>query len=254
MKKFDKKIITNQNKNLLIKIDYIQSRIEEQNSDILYLLKFKMIDEVNVILEDLINNLMKEFKSNKDRLENYLDDTRENKLIEEVPSLDQATSIIKQSHDKIKKNIQEIDKISARVTKLFLPWKNFLRISSDVDSKFIQIQRENSDMNSNQNRPQSIVQSLTFSKESKQNILTVLFHGFLYMFCFSVIFPTYTQIIGQIEKERKNIQIYCAILMMMAPLGTLINYLYETFFFKRSTKKPIIFSCIGLIIGNVLKI
>ena len=40
--------------------------------------------------------------------------------------------------------------------------------------------------------------------------------------------------------------------MMMAPLGTLFNYLYEAFLFKKSTKKPLVISCIGLIIGNVL--
>ena len=68
LKKFDKKIVTSQNKDYYIKINYIQTKIEEQNSDILYLLKFKMIDEVNVILEDLISELMKEFKENKDKL------------------------------------------------------------------------------------------------------------------------------------------------------------------------------------------
>ena len=258
LKKFDKKIITPQHKDLYMRINYIQAKIEEQNSDILYLIKFKMIDEVNVILEDLINTLMKEFKSNKNKLGEEQENDNENKLIEEVPGIKEATAIIKQNHDQIKKNIQAIDKVSAMVTKLFLPWKNFLRISSDVGSKFIQIQRENSINESMSSlRSQSIIQSISISRESKWNIYIVLFHGFLYMYSFSVIIPTYTSIvsyfddiIGDNNYEKQSI--YWGILMMMAPLGTLINYVYETFLFKKSTKNPIIISCIGLIIGNVL--
>ena len=264
LKKFDKKIITSQQKDCYIKINYIQAKLEEQNSDILYLLKFKMIDEVNVILEDLINTLMKEFKANKSSLEEKQENDNENRLIEEVPGINDAKAIIKQKHEQIKKNIQKIDKISAKVTRLFLPWKDFLRISSDVGSKFMQIQRENRENSvyessaSGRLRSQSIIETITISSESKKNIFIILFHGFLYMFSFSVIIPTYTSIVDYFEKksDTKGLigaqSIYWGILMMMAPLGTLLNYLYETFLFKRSTKNPIIISCIGLIIGNAL--
>ncbi len=275
LKKFDKKVITSQQKDLFLRVDYVQRKIEEQNSDILYLLKFKMIDEVNVILEDLINNLMKEFKSNKKRLgveqenndndniieiNDEINNINANNLLEEVPGIKEATSIIKQNHESIKKNIQKIDQISTNITKLFLPWKNFLRISSDFGSKFIQIQRENSqsDGSMSSSKSQSIIQSISFSRENKYNLFIVLFHGFLYMFSFSVIIPTYTSIIDYFEKTLGNNEIigkasiYWGILMMMSPLGTLINYLYETKYFRRSTKNPIIISCLGLILGNFL--
>ena len=42
--------------------------------------------------------------------------------------------------------------------------------------------------------------------------------------------------------------------MVMAPLGTLIGYIYETWFFKRSTKIPFIVSMIELILGYILYI
>ena len=258
LKKFDKKIMTPQNKDFYIKISYIQAKIEEQNSDILYLLKFKMIDEVNVILEDLINTLMKEFKSNKNRLGTEEENDVINKLIEETHGIKEATAIIKQKHEQIKKNIQKIDQVSAQVTKLFSPWKDFLRISVDVGSKFLQIQRESSINESSSSRNQSLIQSISFSRESKYNIFVVLFHGFLYMFSFSVIIPTYTSIIDyfEVKSGKEGLigaqSIYWGILMMMAPLGALINYLYETFLFKRSTKNPIIISCIGIIVGNAL--
>ena len=78
------------------------------------------------------------------------------------------------------------------------------------------------------------------------------------MVSFSVIIPTYTSIIDYFEKTLGNNEIigkasiYWGILMMMSPLGTLINYLYETKYFRRSTKNPIIISCLGLILGNFL--
>ena len=253
LKKFDKKIITQKYKDYKIRFNYIQTKIEEQNSDILYLIKFKMIDEVNVILENLINDLMKEFKSNKDILEedNQEKNDAENKLIEEVPDIKDATKIIKDSYDSIKDNIQKIDKISANVQTIFIEWKDFLKLSTDINSKFLQINRESSVKESRvSERTQSIAQVMGFSKVSKHNIYIILTHGFLYMFSFSVIIPT--SYLYLYNFNHKTNLIYWAILMVMAPLGTLFNYLYEAFLFKKSTKTPLIFSCIGLIVGNLL--
>ena len=250
LKKFDKKVITPKNKDYQIRMNYIQTKIEEQNSDILYLIKFKIIDEVNVLLENLINHLMKEFKSNKDILEEDSNEKDlENKLIEELPDMKDATKIINDSYDQIKSHIQEIDKVSARVQKLFMPWKDFLKISTDINSKFLQITRES---NINVERTQSLAQTMAVSKDSKYNIFIVLAHGFLYMFSFSVIIPSSFLIFEKFNLDYDKSIIYWAILMMMAPLGTLFNYLYEAFLFKKSTKKPLVISCIGLIIGNVL--
>ena len=250
LKKFDKKVITPKNKDYQIRMNYIQTKIEEQNSDILYLIKFKIIDEVNVLLENLINHLMKEFKSNKDILEEDSNEKDlENKLIEELPDMKDATKIINDSYDQIKSHIQEIDKVSARVQKLFMPWKDFLKISTDINSKFLQITRES---NVNVERTQSLAQTMAVSKDSKYNIFIVLAHGFLYMFSFSVIIPSSFLIFEKFNLDYDKSIIYWAILMMMAPLGTLFNYLYEAFLFKKSTKKPLVISCIGLIIGMIL--
>ena len=256
LKKFDKKIITPKFKDYQIRFIYIQTKIEEQNSDILYLIKFKMIDEVNLLLENIINKLMKEFKSNKDNLEEENEEQNEGqaKLIEEVPEMNDASKIIKDAYAQIKKNIQETDKVSARVQKLFMPWKDFLKISTDINSKFLQITRESNATfkESHGERTQSLAEVIGFSKDSKYNIFIVLAHGFLYMFSFSVIIPTSTLMIYSFVLEKDDARIYWAVLMMMAPLGTLFNYLYETFLFKKSTKKPLVISCIGLILGNIL--
>ena len=66
--KFDKKILGSKNKDEYIKNNYIISKLEDQNSDILYLINFKMLDEVNAIVEDLIKCLKDSFKSNKNKV------------------------------------------------------------------------------------------------------------------------------------------------------------------------------------------
>ncbi len=175
MKKYDKKILGSEYKKLQIKISYINVKLEEKNSDILYLLKFKMIDEINLLLEDLIETLKEQFKLKKNELKkNNSEDDLENKLIDEVTDIEQAQRIIGQNHDSIIKNIKEIDIISAQITELFFPWKNFLRISADLNNKLIQISKEQNMIN-DKNRHSSIIEIYNFSKENKFNIFIILF-------------------------------------------------------------------------------
>ena len=255
LKKYDKKIIGSEFKNLYIKINYIQAKLEEQNSDILYLIKFKMIDEINLISENLIKSLKEQFKLNKNKLNVNSQNDLENKLIDEVPEINQAESLINQNHEKIKSNIKKIDKISAKITILFLPWKNFLRISSDLNSKLLQITKENN-MNESLNTlvKRSIAETINFSKESKFNVVIILSHGFLYMYSYSVIIPDYLSIFGYIDsnKREKHPFTWWGLLMMMTPIGSLFSNFFETLFFIKSTKKPIIISCFGLFVGNLL--
>ena len=68
LKKFDKKIIGAKNKKNHILFDYIQTKLESQNSDILYLFRFKMIDEANAITENLIKSLKDCLKNNKKKI------------------------------------------------------------------------------------------------------------------------------------------------------------------------------------------
>jgi hypothetical protein len=258
LKKYDKKVVGSEFKHLYIKINYIQAKLEEQNSDILYLIKFKMIDEINLISENLIKSLKEQYKLNKNKLNNNIQNDMENKLIDEVPEIDQAESLIRQNHEAIKKNIKKIDNISAKITTLFLPWKNYLRISTDLSSKLLQITKENNSMNESINTlvKRSIAETINFSKESKYNVLIILTHGFLYMYSYSIIIPAYGSILilvdGKLDKKQLRISNFWGLLMMMAPIGSLFSNFYETSFFRKSTKKPIIISCFGLMIGNLL--
>ena len=123
--------------------------MEEQNSDILYLINFKMIDEVNVIVEDLIKCLKDNFKLNKNKFKDSVvelsdndSNKSENLLDKKTLNLNEASNIIDYLHKEIKDNLKNIDKMSNKIIMLFMPWKQFLRISGDISSKLIQITKE----------------------------------------------------------------------------------------------------------------
>ena len=256
LKKFDKKVIGPKDKDSYIRFNYIQTKLEEQNSDILYLFKFKMIDEVNVIMESLIRYLRDCLKTNKKKFkdaENQNNKDNKEELINKNLTYDEVSNNIETLYKKIKKNMQNIDLIAMSTIKIFEPWKEFLRISSEVSSRLMQMNKEFSFSETpyaeerKYSRSISITEGIAFSRQNKNNIYLTLFHGFYYYFSYSIIIPTYVAYINEFNKG----EYFYGLLMMMAPFGTLIGYSYETYFFKYSTKIPFIISLCEIIIGNI---
>ena len=270
--KFDNKIIGPKDKENHIKNNYIIEKLEDQNSDILYLINFKMLDEVNVILEDLIKCLKDSFKLQKNNFKNSVINlsnkssaNAEQLLEKQTLNLNDTSLIIDCFHKEIKDNIKNIDTMSNNVIMLFMPWKKFLRISGDISSKLIQLSKElnnfsdsmgsNDGLSSPFNNNKSIVDTISFSKQNMFNIYITLFHGYVYMFSFSSTLPFYPGLItsefwGKSE-ERKDNPFLLGLLMMMAPLGAIISYIYESAWFKINTKIPLIVSLVGLLLGNL---
>ena len=271
LEKFDKIIIGSKEKENHIKNEYIISKLEDQNSDILYLINLKMIDEVNVILEDLIKNLNENLKKNKSKFKNSIinltsgsNSKRENLLDSKTLNLSDTTLIIDVFHQEIKKNLKNIDILSNSIIILFKPWKNFLRISGDINSKLIQLSKElnnfkdsvgsNDSSGQEFRNRQSLVDTISSSKQNSYNIYITLFHGFIYMFSFSCIIPFYPELILKNKFWNNNYEnnkaLFYGLLMMMTSLGSFFSYLYESCLFKKSTKVPLVVSCVGLLLGN----
>ena len=271
LKKFDKKIIGRKNKKKHILFYYIQTKLEEQNSDMLYLFRFKMIDEVNALMENLINELKDQLKNNKKKFKkvemlnedgsNIIsigtnDKENTDDLIEKNSNnrglfYNEVYNSVETIYNKIKKNMKNIDLIAMSTIRLFRPWKQFLRISTEIGSRLMQMNQEINDFEEDYSkRKKSLASNFSFSKENKFNIMITLFHGFFYCFSFSVIIPTYTDYIDEFTYKKY----FYGLLMMMAPVGALFGFFYETIFFKCSTKIPYILSLIEIIIGNFLYI
>ena len=270
LKKFDKKIVGRKNKKKHILFYYIQAKLEEQNSDMLYLFRFKMIDEVNALMENLIKELKDQLKNNKKKFKreeqanedgnNLINDDgnekeNEDDLIDKNNNkgvyYNEVYNSVEVIYKKIKKNMKNIDLIAMSTIKLFRPWKQFLRISSEIGSRLMQMNQESFDNDEDFFlKRKSLVNNLSFSIENKFNIMITLFHGFFYCFSFSVIIPTYADYIDEFTDKKY----FYGLLMMMAPIGALVGFLYETMFFKCSTKIPYILSLIEIILGNFLYI
>ena len=270
LKKFDKKIVGRKNKKKHILFYYIQAKLEEQNSDMLYLFRFKMIDEVNALMENLIKELKDQLKNNKKKFKreeqanedgnNLINDDgnekeNEDDLIDKNNNkgvyYNEVYNSVEVIYKKIKKNMKNIDLIAMSTIKLFRPWKQFLRISSEIGSRLMQMNQESFDNDEDFFlKRKSLVNNLSFSIENKFNIMITLFHGFFYCFSFSVIIPTYADYIDDFTDKKY----FYGLLMMMAPIGALVGFLYETMFFKCSTKIPYILSLIEIILGNLLYI
>ena len=270
LNKFDRKIIGSKNKEELIKNNYIINKLEDQNSDILYLINFKMLDEVNAILEDLIKCLKDSFKSNKNKFANEVVKLENENLIEnKTLNLNETSNVIDNFHRLIQDNLEKIDKISNNIIMLFMPWKEFLRISGDISSKLIQLSKElnsmndsmglNESVNGNINN-KSIVDTISFSKQNSHNIYITLAHGFIYMFSFSCSIPTYPELIAinkgniwdkTIDSRNNLSSFFSGLLMIMIPLGNILSYIYETTWFEVSTKFQLLLSFAGLFLGNL---
>ena len=270
LKKFDKKIVGRKNKKRHILFYYVQTKLEEQNSDMLYLFRFKMIDEVNALMENLIKELKDQLKNNKKKFkkieqsnedENTIISINENGKENSDDLIDknnnkgvyynEVYNSVEIIYNKIKKNMKNIDLIAMSTIKLFRPWKQFLRISSEIGSRLIQMNQESFESDEDFSLKKiSLVNRLSFSKENKFNIMITLFHGFFYCFSFSVIIPTYADYIDDFTDKKY----FYGLLMMMAPVGAFFGFLYENMFFKCSTKIPYILSLVEIILGNFLYI
>ena len=269
LKKYDHKIIGKDKKNYITK-GYIQNKLEEQNSDILYMLKFKMIDEVNVILDDLIHLLKKKFENNKSKLSNNLknQESIQGKLIEDLPDISEISNRLMKSYNEIKKKIKSIDKNCMEVKKLYMPWDDYLKISNELNNKLLQIKENASenqislysnDINSIENetnfsyaenytKTMNIINNTFLSKENAKNIIIIFTQTFLFTFSYSVIIPNNIYYINSLG----YFFYYNGIIMGMMPLGMLFSISYETFCFKKSSKIIIIFSFLFMTISNLL--
>ena len=153
VKKFDKKCLP-PNSRHYIKVKYIQHKLEEQNSDLLDMYKFKIIDEASAIIEDLVKALQIAYKDKK-----YLFDQNKESLLSQNPLEKKDNEIDNESIQKqsssttttfssstmvkqILKNVKTVDQYNMKIKMLFKPWDDFLKISSSLSMKLYNITKE----------------------------------------------------------------------------------------------------------------
>ena len=281
IKKFDKKCLPNNTRHHL-KIKYIQHKLEEQNSDLLDMYKFKVIDEVCAIIEDLVTTLQccykekaSSFKSNHDNvLVNSFDN--KNKILDNNNF--SASIITKEIINKVK----EVDKINLQIKTLFEPWNDFLKISSLLTRKLYSLTKQidektkdehnkldshfnSSDVNvdnfnklnvssiSNNlphifKKEHSIMGNILISHPNKVNVQIILFQTYLYFFSYSIQIPFHIKYLDTLHYP----SYYIGLLAAMMPIGAILSFSLSSTWSLYSTKKPLVFSMLLLLIGNLL--
>ncbi len=148
LKKFDKKILV---KNGLkeMTLNFVQSLLENTNSDLLYMFNFKLIDECCALLEDMNLSLKEEFEKKYSTLEEDSFgslDTLEKNMLEKG----ERDNVFKSITDKmieiseeITENIKSVDQINTNIKGLFKRWENYIMISSQVNNKVFMLNKDN---------------------------------------------------------------------------------------------------------------
>ena len=289
LKKFDKKIPKNPKRKIFH--NYVQVKLEEQNSDILYMLKFKMIDEVCALLEELQSNL----KFNYDKSKNLLkiEENKPGSLLE-IEDFDAQNLTTSKAHSKINeyynlitRNVKRVDKLNYDVKVLFKPWDNFLKISSQITSKLYAITKESTVGNENielDKKEEEANLDDTFGNTLADN--TNILPNSSQMGSLSILYKKNSSIVSNIFFSRENAinititlihtfaymfsfsitippnikyikdlfypDYYSGFLNMLLPLGVLLSFSYTTIWSSKSTKFSLIFSTFILFVGNVL--
>ena len=161
IKKFDKKYLKERVSDH-IKYKYIQYKLEEQNSDILDMYKFKIIDEVCALVENLVKDLHENYKRNKHL---FKDNNNNNDGNVEQHNNNNDQMLIREDNNKLQKNfsdtnsikeiinnIQSVDQYSLQIKTLLKPWDSFLKISNTINNQLYATTKEiNVSPNNNNN-------------------------------------------------------------------------------------------------------
>ena len=249
LKKFDHKLLSLKSD---LSREYIIEQFGMKNSDLLYIFQFKMIDEVNVVIEDLKKELEHSYNlfiEGNYNLKNKKD-TKDDSLIN-AKVIDDNT-IKKYNFNEKKTNLQILlDKTEIKYQDTLLQyriWNRYFELYEyKQDSTII-----NKKLNLNKGTFHKIINKINImmSESNERNILISLIQTCFMNICYSYIFPLMLTLTSHIYTNNKT-NIYFLILGM-TPFGGLLSMFFIKFLIYKTYKTPMLISSILAIIGNLL--
>ena len=208
LKKYDQKFENNLYSNFLIEI------LDCYNSDLAYIFQFKIINEIFIIIDNLINEL--EILFNTNPLEN--DSNSSNTIF----------STYKMNLEKLFKQIETLYK---KVQSINKKWNiiiknndNVLTIENDTKSFFSNI----------------------ISKDNKFNIYISIFQTWFSLFIYTQFYPSLYYIL-----KNENIKL-CGLIIGTTYIGEGLSLLIFNYWVKLNFKNPMIYSKLVFISGNIV--
>ena len=263
IKKFDKKF---KHFNTTISFDYPIEKLEMKNSDLLYMFQFKIVDEVAVLVTKLKNELLLSY----DLLSKHPGDhpqattelqegssTGNNELI----GSDQQQSAITVPKTEIDKKGNDIQQILNTIETHCLDILTFReRWNMNIKKREFSSRHQTS-LDIEGNTSTSTQKSYTISKANKWNVGLTVVQKFYMAACTMFLIPinfstlNYDFDPGNVTSINENygpIRYFSSLVLAMTPLGGIFSLLVTKFWITKSYKKPMIFSSIVCLIGNVL--
>jgi hypothetical protein len=281
LKKFDDKFSDFYGR---ISIKYIQKKLESKNSDLLYILQFKIIDEASALLEDLMNDLKSKFSNKQGSTtkpelkihKNSIDNLDRDKLIgllkievEEEPGLDDNSLyvIINENSFNLENNLKLIDDNNQTFRNNFKEWSNFLKLNAKTYNNIFSVTKTTSldgvsvqDRNNLGYDTVEIIKSKklrkkstsgagdAISKENKTNIYLILVHTFFFMLSNSIIIPSNIYYLQKLDYKT----MFSGLVLACSPLGTLGSLFYTNKWIETSYRLPFILSALEITLGHTV--
>ena len=254
LKKFDKKF-----KDYFgyVSILYLSGKLREQNSDLEYMLQYKVIDETNALVEDLVNNVKK--------------------VVEGKQEINNNSHLSKQSFNlKIKEiydYIFDVDKKNLYQIK-YKEWFYYIRsgekiikntsasnVNNDIYNPLLSSPLVNDTLIekllSDKARAKLEKLDTKIAKTNKLNLIICVLHAFFFMLSYTIIVPstfyllkTFRPLIG--TKPFHHMGFIFPLVWAVLPLSTFFSILIFNQFKKHQYRQSMITSFILMIIGNLI--
>ena len=252
LSKFDKKFCVD------IKYNYIQSKIEEKGKALLYILKFRIVNEVTALIEDLLKELEFFFKKGKYSPKDIpecpslsLSSNKMSGLIEagsdisseEKITNEQILSLIGKEKKQIDDNMKETENFYSSTQRLYNKWEKYLSLKVNTKEE-----------NKNQNLSTDTV--MLISKENINNIYVIFLETFYSMISYSNVlsyYPFLSNLYNKIHLPDEKRILHLSLLMSIPLIGSFINMaVVSKTLENRYYKTPSIIFTVISIFGNSL--
>jgi len=264
LKKFDKTFDTEDDP---IALHYIKDNLGKKDSSLVYILKFKIIDEASALMERMTKSLeksiFKKFSENKKYKEEYL---HEPLLLKEINLEELSGSeiykninkVIKKKIDKIKDKIERIDDSNNLIRSGLEVWSLIIKSNMRVVDDYFKSKASLQNANLEQTKEillKNLTPQLQIDEELHQltiqmkfNLFITLTHTFLYtMNCYIVQLTN-----GLYVAELGATKTYSGLIMGMTHLAAIFCTFMYSSWTNTSYKAPLTVSCLLFILGNFL--
>ena len=253
MKKFDKKF---EKYFANVSIAYFSSKLFIQNSDLEYMLQYKVIDETNVLVEEMLKYISKAVRDNND-----------------IKTDQQLSKNVHDKMDEIYSYVLLVDRKNLYQIK-YKDWFYYIRegekiiknntsvINSDVYNPLMSSPLVNDNLLLKLLSDVAVERLESSNKRmfflNKLNIVLCFCHAFLYMFSISNIIPSLHNYIMYIyddaHEEEATDQDYCffALIWSIVPLGTILSIHIFDLFEEHHFRKSLLTSVALMLWGNIL--